>query len=183
MALYYSFETLGWYDTSIFDYTLPEDAFEMTQQEWDDLRPLWNTGLMLAIGEDGRLEWVQPPPPPVEDGRVQKRYEFRTMCSDNIQRTIFSSEALGAVHNYDCRLVDQVNLQTRLNVANFTQEDQPIWTSDGTRFEWKYHSSAQLLQVMQDMNEHIKAEQVHLASKLAAVDAATTYAAVLAISY
>lgn len=183
MTLYYSIQTGGWYDTDFANYNLPDDVFELTREEWDTLRVQMNTGLILAIGEDGKLHWVQPPDPPAEEGRVQQRWNFRYACTNEIERTSFSSSALGSIHNYDCRVVDQINLKMRYDVANYNSQPEPIWASDGTRYEWINHTAAQLIGVMEDMNEHIKDKQVKLAQKMAAIDAAVTYQEVMAVSW
>lgn len=122
------------------------------------------------------IDWLYPPiiGPTLSEAKESKRLELRTACSDEIERTSFSSSALGAIHNYDCRLVDQINLKMRYDIALAQVSEEPLWASDGTRFEWKDHSAEELLEVMMDMNDNIKANQQKLATKMASVDAATT---------
>ncbi|WP_391558331.1 hypothetical protein [Robertmurraya sp.] len=108
---------------------------------------------------------------------------MRQACSNAITRSSFQSEALGGVYNYDCRLVDQINLKVRYDIATFTAQPEPIWASDGTRYEWKLHTASEIIAVMVDMNEHIKYSQVKLATKLAAVDAAIEAEQVIAIEW
>jgi len=182
MAYYYSLTTKGWYDTNFANYNLPEDAIELTEEQWTTLRVHMNTGLELVLNAEGELEWVEPVIP-IADIKASKSAWLRQQCSEEIERTSFASSALGSVHNYDCRIVDQINLKIRYDVASFNGQPEPIWASDGTRYEWKSHTSAQLIAVLSDMNDHIKSSQVNLATKLAAVDAATTASEVQAITW
>lgn len=110
-----------------------------------------------------------------------KRNYLRDSCSEEITRSSFQSSALGAVHNYDCRLVDQINLKMRFDIAEASGSTEPLWASDGTRYQWKLHTAEEILDVMVDMNIHIKDAQVKLASLMASVDAATTKAQIEAI--
>ena len=112
--------------------------------------------------------------PTFPEAVATKIEELRNACAEATVRSSFPSPALGSIHNYDCRVIDQVNLQLRYSIVLNTAGEEPLWASDGTRFTWINHSAAELLEVMVDMNEHIKESQVNLASKLAAVDAATT---------
>lgn len=118
---------------------------------------------------------------PIPELAQTKRGMLRDSCSEAITRSSFQSSALGAVHNYDCRMVDQLNLKVRYDIASYTDGEEPLWASDGTRYEWKNHTAEEIMEVMIDMNDHIKSSQVNLASKLAAVDAATTKAQIDAI--
>lgn len=151
-----------------------------------------NDDQLIVVGDDFNYvpgtvrwdgeEWVpyvyQPPLPVLAE---VKRTEIRSACSDEITRSSFQSSALGAVHNYDCRLVDQINLKMRFDIAETSGLAEPLWASDGTRYQWKSHTSAEIMDVMVDMNDHIKTSQVKLATLMAAVDAATTKAQIDAI--
>lgn len=179
---YYSFSRGGfipaaWKDDGTYtEETWPADAVLCTAEEESIYRGEPPIGMMLAGDENGRPIWVDIPPIiiPLPDMQDSKRAEMRGACSDEITRSSYQSDALGAVHNYDCRLVDQLNLKIRYDVAVSTSTSEPLWASDGTRYQWTEHTAAEIMDVMIDMNEHIKAAQVKLASKLAAVDAATT---------
>ena len=131
-----------------------------------------------------------PYPVPAEDPRFYpevdiplKRTEMRKACEDEITRSSFQSEALGELYNYDCRLVDQINLQTRLSLIQGTTSTEQIWASDGTRYEWTSHSAAQLLEVLGDMNDHIKAAQAKLVIKMSEIDLATSKGDLAAITW
>lgn len=155
---------------------------------WPGTTTVMNTSgevpLDYPIGPDQAIIPYQdgiPYPLPAEDPRFYpeieipaKRVEMRKACDEEITRSSFQSSALGAIYNYDCRLVDQVNLQARYTLAIANVASEPVYASDGTRFEWLPHTGAQLLQVMNDMNQHIKQAQVKLSNRLSAVDLAVT---------
>lgn len=173
---YYSYDTYGYYlswwyaDESPLEpgvFVPPAQATFVEPPEVDVTeRCRWN-------GEEWIVELIPDTSPSLEALAEMKRAELWEACSREITRSSFQSTALGQVHNYDCREVDQTNLLLRYNVSSSTTEAEPLWASDGTRFQWKPHTAAQLLVVMEDMNEHIKALQMKLVGKLAAVDAVT----------
>lgn len=119
----------------------------------------------------------------IETVRAAKTYDFRSRCDEFITRFPFTSEALGVVHTYDCRSIDQSNATLRYIVADTSGTSQPLWASDGTRYSWIDHTADQIAQVLFDMNEHIKVAQVKLAGKLAALDAATTKVEAKAVAW
>lgn len=184
MGLYYSINTGGWYDTDFADYKLPEDAIELTREEWNSLRINMNMGQILSLNDDGKLYWSDPPTPPVEEGRIWKRKMLQMECSKEIENSVFSSKALGKSYKYDCRIVDQMNLKMRYDLASFDSEVQPLWvTTDGLKYEWKNHTAEQLITVMRDMNNHIKILQEKLMSKLSEVEKAGDYASVMNVEW
>lgn len=162
---------------------------------------LWESGVPIYFGEN--LIFIEVPegvgvqvgwsykngvfsPPIIPETPLpilaeQKRLEFWALCADEITRSNFQSDALGSIHNYDNRIVDQLNLKLRYDISLATGISQPLWASDGTRFQWKDHSSEEMLSVMISMNNHIKALQTKLVTKLAAVDAAVNKAQIDAI--
>lgn len=147
---------------------------ENTQQNW------------IAEQEEGGGWIFYPyvaPPVPIPVVAEAKRVEVRSACSEEITRSSFQSSALGAVHNYDCRLVDQINLKMRFDIAEASGSVEPLWASDGTRYQWKDHTAEEIMDVMVDMNDHIKTAQVKLATLMASVDAATTKAQIDAITW
>lgn len=112
-----------------------------------------------------------------------KYFELRLKCAEMIVIPSFTSEALGSIHNYDCREIDQINLKMRYDIASYTGNPEPLWASDGTRFMWKNHTAEEIMQVMIAMNAHIKINQNKLANKLAQIEACTTKDAVRAITW
>lgn len=112
-----------------------------------------------------------------------KREEMMLACSESITGSSFQSDALGDVYSYDARLVDQINLKVRYDVATFTDKAEPLWASDGVRYEWKLHTASEIMDVMFDLNEHIKSSQVKLASKLVEIEESTTPEQVIAIEW
>lgn len=189
--VYYSaswgFIPAAWKDDGTYtEATWPSDAVLCTAEE---SATYWGTeppeGMILGGDENGRPTWLVIPPIviPLPDMQESKRTEMREACSNEITRSSFQSDALGVLHNYDCRIVDQLNLKVRYDIALSTTTSEPLWASDGTRYQWKLHTAGEIMDVMVDMNEHIKEAQVKLASKLAAVDAATTAAQIVAIEW
>lgn len=132
---------------------------------------------------DGTVFSPPVDPTTLPQAQATARNDLWFYCDVGITRAMFTSQALGNIYNYDCRIVDQLNLTMRYNllVNAPAGSTQPLWASDGTRFDWIEHTMEELLIVMEDMNNHIKVNQTHLASKLAAVDAATTVAEARAI--
>lgn len=175
-----------WNDGTYNGGNWPPTATLLTEEEtlayWRVQAPI---GMKIGTTAEGKPCWVEdiPPERPLVDVANDKRSEMRDACSDEITRSSYQSDALGAVHNYDCRVVDQLNLKVRYDIALATATNEPLWASDGTRYQWKLHTASEIMDVMIDMNEHVKAAQVKLATKLAAVDAATTNAQVSVITW
>jgi hypothetical protein len=175
-----------WNDGAYNGGNWPPTAVLLTEEEtltyWRVQAPM---GFKIGATAEGKPCWVEdiPPERPLVDVANDKRSEMRDACSNEITRSSYQSDALGAIYNYDCRLVDQVNLKVRYDIALATSASEPLWASDGTRYEWTPHTATEIMEVMIDMNEHIKTAQVKLASKLAAVDAATTNAQVNVITW
>lgn len=173
------------YDGTYTEETWPPSAILMTEEEVIEYRygtppPGYRLGAL-----NGRPAWVEivEPVRPLAEVAEEKRVELREACSNEITRSSFQSDALGEVHNYDCRIVDQLNLKVRYDISSATSSDEPLWASDGTRYQWKPHSASEIMEVMIDMNTHIKLAQTKLATKLASVDAATTNSEVQAIAW
>lgn len=124
-----------------------------------------------------------PPPDYVAQAKFTQHSNLRSACDEQITRASFTSNALGSLHNYDCRQVDQTNLIIRYLTSLESGVSEPVWASDGTRYEWKQHNASQLLQTIEDMNIHIKSAQVKLSQKLALVDASTSVEDVYSVSW
>jgi hypothetical protein len=175
-----------WNDGTYNGGNWPPTAVLLTEEEcatyWKQQAPM---GMKYGATPEGRPCWVEdiPPERPLSELAEEKRTEMRNACSNEIVRSSFQSDALGAIHNYDCRTVDQINLNARYAIAFASNSSEPLWASDGTRYQWIPHTHMELMDVMIDMNEHVKENQSRLASKLAAVDAATTAAMVAVITW
>lgn len=175
-----------WNDGTYNGGNWPPTATLLTEEEtlayWRVQAPI---GMKIGATSEGKPCWVEdiPPERPLSELAEEKRTEMRNACSNEIVRSSFQSDALGAIHNYDCRIVDQVNLNARYAIALALSSSEPLWASDGTRYQWMPHTSSELMGVMIDMNEHVKENQAKLATKLAAVDAATNAEQVSAIEW
>jgi hypothetical protein len=88
----------------------------------------------------------------------------------------FTSSALGSANSYGCKAADQANI----NLAAIGGAS--LWCANSAGV-WSFtaHSAAQAQQVQKDMQAHIQAEQSHYATQLAAINAATTVAAIQAV--
>lgn len=164
------------YDGTYTEETWPPSAVLMTEEEVIEYR-YGTPPLGYRLGAlNGRPAWIEivDPVRPLTEVAEERRNEMRDACSNEITRSSFQSDALGDVHNYDCRIVDQLNLKVRYDIATSTEGSEPLWASDGTRYQWKPHTAQQIMAVMIDMNDHVKESQVRLASRLAAIDASTT---------
>lgn len=87
MAFYYSNAERGFFDTSFFNYVLPEDAVELTQQEYDDIFEGFAVGKTLLFDEHTRKPYVEFVP--VVKTRAQIEQTFT-----NAMNNVCESQAL-----------------------------------------------------------------------------------------
>lgn len=106
---------------------------------------------------------------PLDDLKQSKRNELSSACENHIINTLFESSALGSVHSYDCRKVDQLNLCVMHGGGN----GGLVYAHTQPSFEPIDHSAAQVQDVMADMAEHIRLARAHYSDKKAEVDAIT----------
>ncbi len=102
-----------------------------------------------------------------------RRDQLRVDCTAAIVG-LFSSSALGSPHTYDCRIEDQANIRMRQAAATIDALPRNIWAHDGVEFTREPHTTAQLDQVVIDMEAHIEADQAKLAGLIATVNAVGT---------
>jgi len=88
--------------------------------------------------------------------------------------TIFQSNALGAQHSYDCRTEDQGNIRTRLEASKIDTVSRKVWTHDGVEFTRTLHTTAELEQLILDMESHIELQQAKLETLINNVNAIET---------
>lgn len=110
---------------------------------------------------------------PLAASQSYRRSELRVNCEAAITG-LFSSSALGSVHSYDNRRDDQSNLRLRQTVSALDTLPRNTWAHDGVEFTRKSHTTAQLDQVMIDMEAHIETQQAKLAGLIAQVNAVNT---------
>lgn len=159
-----------------------------------------NGGIMLngvtflQDGNEGHVfvsysEWLAegntPDPidtPTLDELKSIKRKSLRVNCRDAIKAP-FQSSALGTPHLYDCRRDDQQNITIRLKASEFDGLTKKVWSHDGTEFIRQPHTTAQLSQVVVDMEIHIDINQDNLEVKIALVNAAVDSTAIDAVTW
>ena len=91
----------------------------------------------------------------------------------------FTSSALGSVHAYPSKLTDQ---QNQASVAA-SGAGGSLWCETGSVWGFVAHTDEQATQVVADWKTYLNAAQAKLQTLAASVNAATTVAAVQAISW
>ncbi|AGH32159.1 tail fiber protein [Vibrio phage 11895-B1] len=102
-----------------------------------------------------------------------KKDQIRASCRGEITN-LFVSDALGSNHNYDCREEDQANIVTRAKASEIDSLPKKVWAHDGTEFSRTDHTTAQLQQLVVDMESHIETCQAKLEGLINQVNACTT---------
>lgn len=97
----------------------------------------------------------------LDEYKEAKKDELRARCKAQILN-LFISDALGSNHNYDCRPEDQANIVTRTKASEIDRLDKKVWAHDGVEFTRVPHSTAQLQQLIVDMEFHIDESQSKL---------------------
>jgi hypothetical protein len=102
--------------------------------------------------------------------KEDKKESLRQSCSEAIE-SMFQSDALGQSNTYDCRSVDQSNLNMIVNGGVGGE----VYAHDGVEFVWEMHTHEQCVSLLQNMNVHIKTQRDKLYQKISLVNACTTY--------
>jgi hypothetical protein len=114
-----------------------------------------------------------PTPPTISESQSKRCAELRVDCEKAIIGS-FSSSALGSAHSYDNRRDDQSNLRLRQAVSTIDTLPRNTAAHDGAELTRASHTTAQLNQVMIDMEAHLESKQAKLASLIAQVNAVST---------
>lgn len=109
----------------------------------------------------------------LSDIKDNRRTELRADCAGAIVG-LFSSSALGSAHTYDCRVEDQGNIRMRQAASKVDVLSKKIWAHDGVEFTREPHTTAQLDQVLLDMEAHVETQQGKLEGLIATVNAVDT---------
>ena len=110
--------------------------------------------------------------------KEDKKESLRQSCAKAIE-SMFQSDALGQSNTYDCRSVDQLNLNMIVNGGVGGE----VYTHDGVEFVWEMHTHEQCVSLLQSMNVHIKTQRDKLYQKVSLVNACTTRDEVDAINW
>lgn len=164
----------AFYDPSF--QTVPDGAIDISDEQWQELL----SGGHYWTGTD-----VAVLVPTLDDLHAGKLAELTAACSDAITAG-YPSSALGAEHDYPCKLTDQANMQAsviRSLLPGLASDwTTPFWCADADG-EWarRPHTAAQIQQAGQDGVTHVLAQQDKLAALAASVAAAQTAEAIAAI--
>lgn len=114
--------------------------------------------------------------------KEDKKNHLRSSCRSQIVN-LFISDALGSNHNYDCREEDQANIVTRTKASEIDGLDKKVWAHDGVEFTRVPHNTAQLQQLIVDMEFHIEESQSKLELLVSQVSACSSADDIDAISW
>ena len=117
----------------------------------------------------GFVEVFVPPVKPLDEEKTDRAEYMRQQCAQSIT-TPFQSNALGAEHTYDCREVDQINLNTYRGAASLDNLPRQIYVNG----EFKDHTLEQMNVLLIDMENHIHANRVKKDCKIDLINAALT---------
>lgn len=146
-------------------------VFEETTEGW--AADPGGVGIGWTDNGDGSFSPPAAPVPALADSQDTRRDELRADCTAAITG-LFSSSALGSAHTYDCRIEDQANIRMRQAASTIDAGPRNIWAHDGVEFTREPHTTAQLDQIVIDMEAHIEADQAKLAGLIATVNAVDT---------
>ncbi len=117
-----------------------------------------------------------------EAKNTRKEY-MRSQAKSEIESS-FTSNAMGTTHTYDSRPEDQNNLSQAQNEAELSSpQDALVYSNNGTEFDYRIHTLAQIKQVSADCSLHIRPIRVKLIAKKASIDAETTVTGVNSITW
>lgn len=111
MSVYYSPSNRGFYDTSIFNYTLPEDAISIDREYYDSLILAQSIGKVIEPDGDGVPQALDPPTRPVSEGDITRERSRRVAAG-----TVVTVEGYGEVA-LQGRPEDQITLGNLAQVS------------------------------------------------------------------
>ncbi len=160
MGIFYSASSGGFYNTSFFDYSLPEDVQEISEEAHAKLMSAQENGLMIISGEGGKPIAVLPQSLlSLEDIKAQKIRDLSAQCANTIVGG-FSSAALGDPHVYPSNIKDQVNLMGSVTdsiLPDLSPDwETPFWVADPDGvWSFKPHAASQIQQAGRDGKAHV----------------------------
>ncbi len=163
----------GYYDS--IDSPLPPGvtAIPITDEQWQGALSCAYPPVTVVNGA-----LVIPTGPTLAQAQALQMGILRTACQSAITGG-FSSSALGSAYTYGSGVTDQTNLNT---VAG-SPSGGSLWCETGGVWTMKVHTQAQSQAVLSDFVAWLNACQSQLATLTAEVNAATTVAAVQAITW
>jgi len=166
----------GFYDS--VDSPVPSsitNVIAITDQQWQTC--LSTPGYVVVNGA------LIPPAPPsstqlLSAAQATQIASLYSACSTAITAG-FTSAALGAAHSYPSTLMDQSNQVTVSNNA----AGGLLWCETGSAWSFVAHTQAQAQQVVADFSKYLNKKQSELITLTAAVNSASTVAAVQAVAW
>ena len=151
-----------------YDETDPSQLAAMEAKFFTD--GVLNSGVTEVTGN-----W--PPAPTLDQVRAAQSALMTSACQNAIEAG-FSSSALGSAYTYGCKPTGQANI----NLA--AVGGGSLWCANSSNV-WVFasHTVTEAQQVQKDMAAHIQAQQSTYAKALSDIAAATTVAAVEAVTW
>lgn len=142
----------------------------------------------IGWSRDAAGDWHPPAPPvvPLADLAASAAEIMRAAASAAITSGFASAALGGAARRYGSTDADQANLLRAVMVGGGTAvASRAIEAGDGEGEPWSWidHTSAQLDQLLADLDAHIAAVRARLAARLAAIAAAPDAASLAAIGW
>ncbi len=130
---------------------------------------------------DAEFEAFKNPPPVLADYKEAVKTSLREACEAQIVGKFFISDAHTDGYEYDCRTVDQINLQRAHIAATSSGGTVDVYAHNGVEFVPVPHTAVQVAGVLEDMESSIAAKRAVLYMAVSAVNAAPSIEAVDAV--
>ncbi|WP_081284699.1 hypothetical protein [Chromobacterium subtsugae] len=182
--IYYAKSTGGFYDPEIHGAAMPSDAVQITDAQHEALLAGQAAGQIITSDSGGNPVLTAPPAPTLAQVQAAQVAQLQAGCQAAITAG-FTSSALGAPHQYPSQPTDQANLASDVAAAPTAPAGwtSGIWCAANGAWSLQQHTAAQLAQVNADWVAARGALQQKYANLMIKVQAATTVAAVQAITW
>lgn len=104
------------------------------------------------------------------DYKEQQKKIIRDECRNAITSNFFTSNTHTVGYKYDCRDVDQTNLERRRNKAKKTNSTVGVYAHNGVEFVKVQHTLEQIEDVLVDMDNHVESKRDILYSAVSAIN-------------
>lgn len=177
----YSPSNGGAYPTSVYS-AFPSDALDIPDALYAQFQSGEITGFAVLAGV---VVAYVPPAPTLADLKTAKNAEINAACQSAIYAG-FESSALGSVHTYPAKNLDQQNLSASVLASLMpglsTTWTTPFWCADAAGgWDFRAHTAAQIQWVGQDGKAAILAALAKNKTLVDLVAASTTAEQVAAI--
>ncbi len=173
----------------IGDMAYPKDSSTHDKYEVEVFGPIPDTHTLLVPSENDSWDGTKWEEDAVKVNaklatiRNNRKEYMREQAKSEIASS-FTSNALGTTHTYDSRSEDQNNLTQAQNEAELANPQEAlVYANNGTEFDYRTHTLAQIKQVSADCSLHIRPIRIKLIAKKAAIDSANTESAINAINW